>query len=60
MEDEVLPCNLGLKDQNAALRWVMKNIKHFGGNHESVTIFGESVGSASVHLHMQSQLSKGV
>lgn len=60
MEDEELSCNLGMKDQTAALRWVRKNIKYFGGNHESVTIFGESAGSASVHYHMYSQLSKGM
>lgn len=59
MEDTVLPGNYGLKDQTAALQWVKTNIEKFGGDPDSVTIFGESAGGASVHYHMMSPLSKG-
>jgi carboxylesterase type B len=48
-----------MKDQVAALRWVRENIAVFGGNPKSVTIFGESVGGGSTHLHMLSPASKG-
>jgi carboxylesterase type B len=51
---------MGLKDQNLALKWVQENIKHFGGNENRVTIFGQSAGAASVHYHMLSPLSKGL
>jgi carboxylesterase type B len=58
-EDAVCPGNNGMKDQVAALRWVRDNIALFGGNPNSVTIFGESAGGASTQLHMLSPASKG-
>jgi len=51
--------NWGLKDQVAALRWVQRNIQQFGGDPRKVSIFGESAGGVSVHLHLFSPLSKG-
>ncbi|PSN33169.1 Venom carboxylesterase-6 [Blattella germanica] len=59
-EDSSSPGNYGLKDQVAALKWVQHNIASFGGNPNCVTIFGQSAGAASVHLHMLSPLSAGL
>ena len=48
-----------MKDQVATLRWVQQNIAAFGGNPNSVTIAGCSVGGASIWLHMVSPMSRG-
>ncbi|KOB73196.1 Alpha-esterase [Operophtera brumata] len=47
-------------DQVLALKWVRDSIEAFGGDPSRVTIFGESAGAVSVHLHMLSPASKGL
>ena len=50
--------NYAIRDQQAALRWVRKNIAAFGGDPGNVTIDGESAGAASVLALVSSPLSK--
>jgi carboxylesterase type B len=52
--------NFGLLDQEAALRWVHRNIARFGGNPGQVTIAGESAGGWSVCALMTSPLARGL
>ncbi|CAH1154472.1 unnamed protein product [Phaedon cochleariae] len=58
--DNVIPGNLGLKDQHLALQWVKNNIGTFGGDPAKVTIMGQSAGAASVGYHLMSKKSKGL
>ncbi len=60
MQDEHIPGNNGLKDQNIALQWVQQNIAKFGGNSNNVTLFGNSAGAASVNFHLLSKQSAGL
>ena len=52
--------NYGLMDKIAALKWVQKNIRSFGGNPDNVTLFGQSAGSSSVCALMASPLASGL
>ncbi|XP_056633703.1 venom carboxylesterase-6-like [Diorhabda sublineata] len=58
--DTVIPGNMGLKDQQAALRWIQQNIEYFGGDPQKVTIMGQSAGSASVTYQLLSPGSAGL
>ena len=53
------PGNAGMKDQVEALRFVKNQISYFGGDPNSITVFGESAGAASVIHHILSPMSKG-
>ena len=55
-----VPGNAGFRDQSLALSWVQDNIGQFGGDPDSVTIFGESAGAVSVMMHLLSPISEGL
>ena len=50
----------GLQDQEAALRWVHRDIAGFGGDPRNVTIAGESAGAYSVCSLMTSPTIRGL
>ncbi len=52
--------NYAFLDQIQALKWVQENIGKFGGNPENVTIMGQSAGSSSVNVLLQSPLAAGL
>jgi para-nitrobenzyl esterase len=52
--------NLGLRDQVAALEWVRRNIRAFGGDPGRVALFGESAGANSVTTLMAVPAAEGL
>ena len=52
--------NYGLFDQLAALQWVKKNIRAFGGDPDNITVFGQSAGACSVQALISSPLTAGL
>ena len=52
--------NYGLLDQEAALRWVRRNIGRFGRDTSRVTLFGQSAGGMSVCQQLVSPGAAGL
>lgn len=50
LRNKGIPGNMGFMDVLTALKWVQTNIRHFGGNPDSVTVFGQSAGAAQTSL----------
>lgn len=52
--------NYGILDPIAALHWVNDNIAAFGGDRESITVFGQSAGAMSVQALVSSPLTGNI
>lgn len=54
------PANFGHLDQQAATRWVKRNIAAFGGDPDKITIGGQSAGGWSVMSQLTSPQNEGL
>lgn len=48
--------NYGIMDQVLALHWVQHNIRAFGGDPDSITVYGQSSGGTSIFMLLASPL----
>lgn len=60
LENDAVPGNMGMYDQAMALKWVKNNIQYFGGDPDSITLWGESSGAVSVSVHMISPVTQNL
>lgn len=54
------PANFGSLDQQAGIKWVIRNIAAFGGDPENITIAGQSAGGGSVMSQVTSPSNEGL
>lgn len=59
-EDEHAKGNLGLWDQQMALKFVNENIERFQGDASKITLMGFGAGAMSVSFHMLNPVSSGL
>ncbi len=60
LQAEDAAANFGTLDQQAALRWVQRNVANFGGHPGNVTVFGQSAGGMSVCHQLASPGAAGL
>lgn len=59
-EQPQAPSNFGSLDQQAGLKWVVRNIEAFGGDPQNITIAGQSAGGGSVLSQMACKNNAGL
>jgi len=60
LENDESPGNLGVRDVALALKWIKKNIRHFGGDANKVTLGGFGSGGSIAVTLMLSPIGQGL